>query len=126
MIKKADIERAAIKQVILVRKDLKMGAGKVAAQAAHASVLSYLNVLKKQPDIIKEWVLSGQTKIVLKLKDAAEAENIKKKLSAAKIPFAVVTDAGRTQVAPGTETAIGIGPYYADKLDAITGDLPLF
>jgi PTH2 family peptidyl-tRNA hydrolase len=126
MIKNGEEAVVAIKQVILLRKDLKMGAGKAAAQAAHASVLSYLTVLKKHPDIIKEWILSGQTKIVLRLKDGIEAESIKKKLSAAKIPFAVVTDAGRTQVAPGTETAIGVGPYYADKLDSITGDLQLF
>ncbi len=92
-------KRGVIKQVILVRKDLKMGPGKVAAQASHASLLSYLETARSHPDI---------------------------RLKTAKIPFKAVKDAGYTQVPPGTETAIGIGPYYSKEIDKITGDLPLF
>lgn len=115
-----------VKQVILLRKDLKMGAGKAAAQASHASLLSYLSVAKKYPEIAEMWLTEGQTKIVLKLKDEKEAGWVKSELRKKKIPFEAVKDAGRTQVPPGTETVIGIGPYYAKDIDKITGKLPLF
>jgi PTH2 family peptidyl-tRNA hydrolase len=118
--------KGKIKQVILVRKDLKMGAGKAAAQASHASLLGYLETVGEYPEIAETWLFEGQTKIILKIKDEKEASEIKKKLRAAKIPFKAVKDAGQTQVPPGTETAIGIGPYYEKEIDKITGELPLF
>ncbi|MCL5018017.1 MAG: peptidyl-tRNA hydrolase Pth2 [Candidatus Parvarchaeota archaeon] len=114
-----------IKQVILIRKDLGMGVGKIAAQASHASLGSYMETAEKFPKIASKWIEEGQTKIVLKLKDAAQSSEIKKRLKEAKIPFKAIKDAGQTQVPPGTETAVGIGPYYKDEIDKITGDLPL-
>lgn len=123
--KKDKSKNGSIKQVILIRKDLKMGSGKIAAQASHASLSSYLETERTHPEVAKIWMAEGQTKIVLKIKDENEAEGIKIKLKAARIPFKAIRDAGQTQVAPGTETAIGIGPYYEDEIDKITGDLAL-
>ncbi len=120
-----DISTSRIKQVILIRKDLAMGIGKIAAQASHASLESYLETLRVYPSIAEKWLEEGQTKIVLKVKDKNEVSVIKKRLKDAKIPFKAVKDAGQTQVLPGTETAVGIGPYYEKELDKITGDLPL-
>ena len=54
---------AELKQVILVRHDLKLPKGKLSAQVAHASVEA---VLKSEKDKVKEWRTSGQKKVVLK------------------------------------------------------------
>ena len=58
-----------VKQVIVVRKDLKMGAGKLSAQVAHASVSSYIESVKKDEKVAKAWINSGQKKIVLAVED---------------------------------------------------------
>jgi PTH2 family peptidyl-tRNA hydrolase len=114
-----------VKQVIVVRKDLKMGAGKLAAQVAHASMLSYAEALKKDKEIAKAWLDSGQKKIVL----AGESEEMLEKLYRAfqyeKVPCALVNDAGLTQLPPGTTTALGIGPDIAQKIDRFTKSLKL-
>jgi PTH2 family peptidyl-tRNA hydrolase len=38
----------------------------------------------------------------------------------------MITDAGLTQVPPGTVTCLGIGPVKASVIDPITGDYPLY
>ena len=45
--------------------------------------------------------------------------------SSNKIHIAVITDAGRTQVEPGTVTCMGLGPAPASELDKITGELKM-
>ena len=123
---KPEIGREAlIKQVIVVRKDVKMGLGKVAAQASHASLEAYLVTARKWPRIAENWLSTGQTKIVVKTRTEAEFMELKRALSGSEMPFAVVRDAGQTQVPPGTETAIGIGPFYSEKIDQFTGDFQL-
>ena len=52
------------KQVILVRQDLKLPKGKMAAQCAHASVEAVFNSDKSKVDA---WRDQGQKKIVLKV-----------------------------------------------------------
>jgi len=110
-----------LKQVILVRKDLKMGLGKAVAQACHASLGSALKCNRK---IIEKWMKEGGKKVVLKasLQEILEAE---KKARKAKIPSFLVVDAGLTQLEPGTVTALGIGPHEEEKIDKITGKLKL-
>ena len=70
----------AIKQVIVVRTDLDMGKGKIAAQVGHACVLGAEHVRKSNPDWFSEW-WKGQEKIVLKvsnLKDSLTLERLNK------------------------------------------------
>ena len=119
------ISKKEIKQVIILRKDLGMGNGKMVAQGAHASLMSFLHAEKLYPGIAKEWLAKGETKIVLKTNGSEEFEDIKIRLKKSGIPFAVVRDAGQTQVPPGSETAIGVGPYYTDEIDLITSKLKL-
>ena len=114
-----------IKQAIIIRKDLGMSNGKMIAQASHASLMSFLIVEKRAPDIAKEWLKKGETKIVLKVNKLEEFEAIKNELKTSRLPHAIVRDAGQTQVPPGSETAIGVGPYYAEDIDKITGKLKL-
>ncbi len=114
-----------IKQVIILRKNIGMGTGKLVAQGSHASLMSFIHTEKIYPEIAKKWLAQGETKIVLKVNKIEEFEDLKNKLKRSDIPFQVVKDAGQTQVPPGTETAIGIGPYYTDEINKITSKLKL-
>jgi PTH2 family peptidyl-tRNA hydrolase len=110
------------KQIIIVRKDLKWGKGKLVAHALHAAIGSMKNVDKQ---IIEKWENEGAKKVVLKLKDLKELRSIYKKVKDSKIPCFLVKDAGLTQLKVGTVTALGIGPVEERKIDKITGKLKL-
>ena len=114
----------AIKQVIVVRTDLDMGKGKIASQVGHACVLGAEHVRKSNPEWFSEWWI-GQEKVVLKVANLKELEQVKQDAIALGIPWAEVTDAGHTQIAPGTTTCISIGPAPEESIDKITGDLKL-
>ena len=58
-----------MKQIILVRADLKLPKGKMSAQCSHAAVEA---VLKSGKDIVKKWRSQGSSKIVVKVKDKKE------------------------------------------------------
>ncbi len=112
----------AYKQVILIRQDLKLPKGKAAAQCAHASVDA---VLKSDKKIISAWQKEGMAKIVLKVKDERE---LVKHFQAAKdqgLACSLITDAGKTVIAPGTKTCVAVGPDEEEKIDQLTGTLPL-
>ena len=113
---------AELKQVILVRQDLKLPKGKLAAQAAHASVEA---VLKSDSSLIKEWRSSGMAKIVLKVKDEKELIKYFQLAKDEGLKPSLITDAGRTVIAPETKTCVGIGPDKEETIDGITGELSL-
>jgi len=113
------------KQVILVRADLKLPKGKMGAQVAHASVESVMKSLKVDKDKVRSWRDQGQAKIVLKVADESELLKINQMAKDAGLVTAVISDAGRTVIAPGTKTCCGIGPDSIDDIDAICGDLKL-
>lgn len=99
-----------------MRTDLDMGKGKMVAQGSHASVEAFLDCQRKHPDWVDRWLGEGQKKIVLKV-DSKEAltmlfEEVKRLL-----PAKLVTDAGHTQLEPGTVTCLGIGPAPETELD---------
>lgn len=110
------------KQVIAVRSDLKMDKGKTAAQVAHASLEAYK---KAGPKDVVEWEAEGMKKVVVKVKDIKELMMVKDKAKEMGLPYYVVRDAGRTQIEPGTVTAVGIGPAEEEKIDRITKNLKL-
>jgi len=113
-----------MKQVIVVRTDLDMGKGKIAAQVGHACVLGAEHVRKSNPDWFKEW-WDGQEKVVVKVSSLKELEEIKEHAILLNIPWSEVTDAGHTQIEPGTTTCISVGPAPEDIVDKITGNLKL-
>ena len=98
-------------QYIIVNNSLGMNKGKIAAQCSHASVA----VLDKVDDrTVLEWKRNGMKKIVLKVKDTEELivlfEKVKRQL-----PCALITDAGHTQVEPGSKTCFGCGPVEENE-----------
>jgi len=113
-----------MKQVIVVRTDLDMGKGKTAAQVGHACVLGAEHVRKSNPDWFKEW-WSGQEKIVVKVTSLKELEEIKEHAFSLNVPCSEVTDAGHTQIEPGTTTCVSLGPAPEDLVDKISGNLKL-
>ena len=115
---------AGTKQVIVVRTDLDMGKGKIAAQVGHACVLGAEHVRKSNPEWFSQW-WEGQEKIVLKVSSLKELERVKRDVIELDLPWSEVTDAGHTQISPGTTTCISIGPAPEEKIDKITGDLKL-
>lgn len=112
----------ALKQALIVRTDLGMGKGKMAAQAAHGSVMAYL---KADPEARAEWVETGMKKIVLKTDSEIKLVSIFHKAKKLGLPAALVQDAGHTQIDPGSKTVVGIGPAEESELDKVTGELKL-
>ena len=113
-----------IKQVIVVRTDLDMGKGKIAAQVGHACVLGAEHVRKSHPEWWSKW-WGGQEKVVVKVSGLKELQEIKRHAIDLSLPWSEVSDAGHTQLAPGTTTCISIGPAPENLIDKITGDLKL-
>jgi len=94
-------------QYIVVNASLKMDKGKIAAQASHASV----SVLDKVDEkIVDGWKRSGMKKIVLKVNSTEELVELFQSVKDGKLPCALITDAGRTQIASGSKTAFACGP----------------
>ncbi len=114
-----------VKQVIVVRQDLKLSKGKLAAQVAHASLGAYRNALKTHPNIIEEWEYCGEKKIVLRVDNLAQLHEIKVKAGQMKLPLCLINDAGRTELPAGTTTALGIGPAKETDIDKVTGHLKM-
>ncbi len=114
-----------IKQVIVVRRDLGMGTGKIAAQVGHACVLGAEHVRKSHREWYDEWAEYGQEKVVLKVSSLSELEDVKRHAISLDLPWSEVTDAGHTQIEPGTVTCISIGPAPEDTIDKVTQKLKL-
>ena len=110
------------KQVILVREDLKLDKGKMAAQVAHASVEA---ALRSDKEIVKQWRIKGMKKIVLKVKNKEELFKYKEIAKNNNLKTALITDAGRTAIEPGTKTCLAIGPDEEKKIDEVTGSLKM-
>lgn len=142
------------KQVILVRKDLAMPAGKMAAQVAHASMACLLNMGKWQGgsrfkpqdnghtiivgtetfsievdegDAVHDWMTKSFPKITLEVKNEAALKRYYDEAVAAGLPTSWIVDAGRT-IFNGvpTPTCVGIGPASREQIDAITKRLRVY
>jgi len=113
------------KQVIIVRKDIKLGTGKIASQVAHASIGSMNKALQTNPRSVKVWEETGSKKVVLKVSDLNELRSIEKIVKRERIPNFIVVDAGLTQIRASTVIALGIGPVDEEKIDKITSSLKL-
>ena len=111
-----------MKQVILIRQDLKLPKGKLAVQCAHASLEA---ALESSKDKLNTWRRQGSKKVVLKVKDEAELFSFYEKASKASLKPILIRDAGKTVLKPGTATAVAIGPDEEDKIDKITGELKM-
>jgi PTH2 family peptidyl-tRNA hydrolase len=114
------------KQAIVIRADLNMSCGKAAAQASHGAVSAAEKARKQRSSWLQDWMDEGQRKVVLKVSSEVELLELEKKAKALRIPFALISDLGLTELPPGTLTALGIGPAPSSLVDKVTGKLPLY
>jgi PTH2 family peptidyl-tRNA hydrolase len=121
-----DSGSAECKLVLVVRNDLKMGKGKAAAQCSHASVMAYQQATKKEPNLLKLWLLSGQRKVVVKTEDESSIRQVQNSARKLGLLTSIVHDAGHTQIPSGSLTVVGVGPGPADLIDEVTGHLKLY
>ena len=122
----SDILALDLKMVLLVRRDLKMTNGKVAAQCCHACLGAYRVAQRKAPLNVRKWRMIGEKKIALSVQSEEEVEELKRKAREAGLPHYLVQDAGHTQVAAGSKTVLAIGPAPSSAINAITGSLKLY
>eukprot|EP00792_Barthelona_sp_PAP020_P002652 TRINITY_DN141_c0_g1_i1.p1 TRINITY_DN141_c0_g1~~TRINITY_DN141_c0_g1_i1.p1 ORF type:complete len:182 (-),score=54.70 TRINITY_DN141_c0_g1_i1:81-593(-) len=120
-----DEDDEELKLVLLVRQDLKMGKGKIAAQVGHAAVGAYKTALKRNPILLQRWRARGEAKVALKVKDEDELFKYYDLAKEAGLNTYKVCDAGRTQIAANTYTVFAIGPAPYSEIDKITGELKL-
>jgi PTH2 family peptidyl-tRNA hydrolase len=113
-----------MKQVLVIRKDLNMRKGKIAAQAAHASLKATLANLY-HPEV-KAWLDSAFTKICVSVDSEEELQSIVDAAIADGLITAVITDSGRTEFnGVPTVTCAAVGPASEEQIDKITGHLKL-
>jgi peptidyl-tRNA hydrolase, PTH2 family len=133
------------KQVIVIRRDLKMRRGKEIAQGGHAAMawlVSRMNIGdgttgqgKVVPnmatafltDAQREWIEGAAAKIVCQVRGEAELLMLWRQACDAELVAHLILDRGRTEFhLEATYTAVVIGPDWADKIDAVTGGLVLY
>ncbi|KAF3933395.1 hypothetical protein ABW19_dt0206925 [Dactylella cylindrospora] len=113
------------KLVLCVRTDLGMTKGKIAAQCGHATLACYKAVLNHAPLLLKRWEYMGQAKIALKVDSEEELLTLQAQAMSLGLVAKVVRDAGRTQIASGSSTVLGIGPAPKSVINQVTGHLKL-
>ena len=113
------------KMIIVVREDLKLSCGKIAAQASHAAVCCAFEAKKGHTKWFKNWQSEGAKKVVVKVEDLDDLQNLKKLAKSKKLPTCLIKDAGLTEIPPDTITCLGIGPAPNELIDPITGKLTL-
>ena len=110
----------------VVNRELRMGTGKTAAQVAHACLSLYTQLTGNSNlrTHYNAWLLTGQTKVVLQCDTTDELLALYQEGRGREIVCCVVRDAGRTQVATGTCTVLGV---FGDgsQLMELTGHLKL-
>lgn len=127
------------KQIIVVRKDLGMSRGKMAAQVAHASlgcllkkpIRVFIVVLLKSIGIkiggpIGSWLNGKFTKITLGVNSEKELLEIFEKAKSKNLNAVLITDAGLTEFNGPTHTCVGIGPHFQSDFVEVTGHLSIF
>jgi PTH2 family peptidyl-tRNA hydrolase len=131
----------ASKQVLVMKKFPKarnMRTGKYCAQASHASLGAVFSLGRISSDgtrliiplsnfFVRDWITGRFTKVTCYVETDEELDAIHNAAQDAGIASCIITDAGLTEFdGVPTKTAVGIGPDDADKINLITGNLPLF
>ena len=136
------------KQVIVMRRDLKMRKGKIAAQSGHACVEAtlmaiaregradqirdeaggaYLEHAEDDRSPLTDWFDAGVAKICVYVDGEEALLDIATQGREAGFAVALIRDAGHTEFhGEPTFTCLAFEPLPAEKIDPITGDLPLY
>ncbi|KAL1839761.1 hypothetical protein VTJ49DRAFT_1184 [Mycothermus thermophilus] len=140
------------KLVLVVRTDLGMSKGKIAAQCSHATLACYKTLLRRAAQaqqaqqtaqtrqtlqnqaldsaamaarILRQWERFGQAKVAVQIKGEEEMLALQRRARSLGVTAEVIMDAGRTQIASGSRTVLGVGPAPKRIVDLVTGGLKL-
>lgn len=123
-----------IKQVIVIRRDLKMRRGKECSQTAHAAMMwlserlqkcLYGKVILSKEEM--EWMSGTFTKITLQVDSEEALLEIFNNAKVKGLTAYLVTDSGKTEFnGVLTLTCLCIGPNQSETIDEITGHLKLY
>ncbi len=113
------------KLAVVIREDLALSPGKVAVQVAHAAVSCALSARRRQKAWFRAWMDEGQRKVALRAEDLDALHDLAQRAKALGLTAKMITDAGLTEVPPGTTTCLGIGPGPEEQVDKVTGQLKL-
>ena len=102
-----------------------MSKGKAAVQAGHAAVSAAEEARKHRRQWWEAWISEGQRKIAVKVKTEKNLMALEKEAKESGLPCVLIADRGLTEIPPNTTTCLAIGPAPAEKVDKITGRLPL-
>lgn len=142
-------EDKKVKQIIVVRKDLKVRKGKMVAQGSHASLGAFLKCFKKDEvctsdnkdynihyslnvsngSYLDYWLNGIFTKICLSVESEEELLSLYERIKTERpdIPCVLITDCGLTEFdGVPTNTCIGIGPFWSEDIDVYTKELKLY
>jgi PTH2 family peptidyl-tRNA hydrolase len=117
-----------LKQVYLVRTDLEMGKGKIAAQCCHAAVKAFRELQgrgKEERAALDQWEWQGSRKVVVKVGSEEELQQIVMTALDKGLFATTIRDAGKTQIAAGSMTVGVIGPGNDKLIDEVSGHLKL-
>lgn len=124
----ANLSSCSYKMIFVVNMDLDMRRGKQCAQVAHASLGLYLKIQESASEEdkmkVQSWISMGQKKIVVRGDNLQHIKTIQEGADKANLPNFLVTDAGCTQIPPGSKTVLSIFGV-TEELDKITGSLRL-
>lgn len=116
------------KMVFVINMELKMKPGKISAQVAHAALDLYRKIESrssvKYKLLLNTWNSQGETMVVLKGTNTEHLRDLRNAADSKRMPCSIVTDAGRTQVEPGSQTVLAI-LGTSGEIDSITGKLKL-
>jgi PTH2 family peptidyl-tRNA hydrolase len=113
------------KLVLVVRTDLGMTKGKIAAQCSHATLACYKALKKENSPVLARWERLGQAKVSVQVKSEDELLLLQAQALSLGLCAKVIHDAGRTQIASGSATVLGVGPGPRTVVDQVTGGLKL-
>ena len=101
--------------------------GKVAAQCSHATLACYRTLLRQSSNspVLKRWESHGQAKVAVQVKSEDDLLMLQAQAVSLGICAQIIHDAGRTQIASGSATVLGVGPAPKGKVDQVTGHLKL-
>ncbi|KAF1809172.1 putative mitochondrial peptidyl-tRNA hydrolase Pth2 [Eremomyces bilateralis CBS 781.70] len=115
------------KLILVVRTDLGMTKGKIAAQCSHATLACYKSLASVTPKspVLSRWESRGQAKVAVQVKSEDELLELQARAMSLGLCARVIHDAGRTQIAANSATVLGIGPGPKSVIDQVTGHLKL-
>jgi PTH2 family peptidyl-tRNA hydrolase len=102
-----------------------MTKGKIAAQCSHATLACYKALKAVNSPVLARWERLGQAKVSVQVKSEDELLVLQAQAVSLGLCAKVIHDAGRTQIASGSATVLGVGPGPRSVVDQVTGGLKL-